>query len=148
MVSPIYQDVISIIITDTDKKLQQGEENYSEELHNLLSGLHPTRIGFLTSFVSLTRSRVWWKLRTPLRKMYLNGQNKDSEIYVEIKCQLDATDDFYCRSYCLLNMFRAPYTHHQGLESIIQKVAAWKPKHQIPQAATFCIIFSSSWCWA
>ena len=28
--------------------------------------------------------------------------------YVEINCQLDATDDFYCRSYCLLNMFRAP----------------------------------------
>jgi hypothetical protein len=28
--------------------------------------------------------------------------------YVEIKCQLDATDDFYCKSYCLLNMFRAP----------------------------------------
>ena len=27
-------------------------------------------------------------------------------VYVEIKCQLDATDDFYCRSYCLLNMFR------------------------------------------
>ena len=26
--------------------------------------------------------------------------------YVEIKRQLDATDDFYCRSYCLLNMFR------------------------------------------
>ena len=28
--------------------------------------------------------------------------------YVEIKCRLQATDDFYCRSYCLLNMFRAP----------------------------------------
>ena len=27
---------------------------------------------------------------------------------MEIKCQLDATDDFYCRSYCLLNTFRAP----------------------------------------
>jgi len=26
---------------------------------------------------------------------------------VEIKCQLDATDVFYCRSYCLLNMFQA-----------------------------------------
>ena len=26
--------------------------------------------------------------------------------YVEIKCRLDATDDFYCRSYCFLNMFR------------------------------------------
>ena len=27
--------------------------------------------------------------------------------YVEIKCQLDATDDIYSRFYCLLNMFRA-----------------------------------------
>ena len=24
----------------------------------------------------------------------------------------------------------------------------WKPKHQIPQAATTCIIFSSSWWWS
>ena len=24
----------------------------------------------------------------------------------------------------------------------------WKPKHQIPQAATICIILSSSWWWA
>ena len=28
-------------------------------------------------------------------------------VYVEIKCQLDATDDIYCRFYCMLNMFRA-----------------------------------------
>ena len=27
--------------------------------------------------------------------------------YVEVKCQLDATGDIYCRFYCLLNMFRA-----------------------------------------
>ena len=27
--------------------------------------------------------------------------------YVEIKCQLDTTDDIYCRFYCMLNMFRA-----------------------------------------
>ena len=27
--------------------------------------------------------------------------------YVETKCQLDATDDIYCRFYCMLNMFRA-----------------------------------------
>ena len=27
--------------------------------------------------------------------------------YVEIKCQLDTTDDIYCRFYCKLNMFRA-----------------------------------------
>ena len=34
--------------------------------------------------------------------------------YVEIKCQLDATDDFYCKSYCLLNMFRAPLCPSSG----------------------------------
>ena len=28
-------------------------------------------------------------------------------IVVKIKCQLDATDDIYCRFYCMLNMFRA-----------------------------------------
>ena len=34
--------------------------------------------------------------------------------YVEIKCQQDATDDFYCRSYCLRNMFRAPLCPSSG----------------------------------
>jgi hypothetical protein len=33
---------------------------------------------------------------------------------VEIKCQLDATDNFYCRSYCLLNMFQAPLCLSSG----------------------------------
>ena len=33
---------------------------------------------------------------------------------MEIKCQLGATDDFYCRSYCLLNMFRAPLFPSSG----------------------------------
>jgi hypothetical protein len=33
---------------------------------------------------------------------------------VEIKCHLDATDVFYCRSYCLLNMFRAPLCPSSG----------------------------------
>jgi len=70
------------------------------------------------------------------------------------------------------------YAHHQDLVSIIHKVAAcriwcfgfqvvgmvwrrglcvpqlrtipttWKPKHQIPQAAPFCIILTGSWWWA
>jgi len=34
--------------------------------------------------------------------------------YVEIKCQLDTKDDFYCRSYCMLNMFRAPLGPSSG----------------------------------
>jgi hypothetical protein len=36
------------------------------------------------------------------------------EKYVEIKCQLDATDDFYCRSYFFFNMFRAPLCPSSG----------------------------------
>ena len=34
--------------------------------------------------------------------------------YVQIKCQLIATDDIYCRSYCLLNVFRAPLSPSSG----------------------------------
>ena len=34
--------------------------------------------------------------------------------YVEIKCQLDATDDIYCRFYCLINVFRAPLCPSSG----------------------------------
>ena len=33
---------------------------------------------------------------------------------MEIKRQIDATDDFYCRSYYLLNMFRAPLCPSPG----------------------------------
>ena len=35
--------------------------------------------------------------------------------YVEIKCQLDAKHYFYCRSYCLNNMFRAPLCPSSGV---------------------------------
>jgi len=33
---------------------------------------------------------------------------------VEIKCQPDVTDDFYCRAYCLLSMFKAPLCPSSG----------------------------------
>ena len=39
--------------------------------------------------------------------------------YVEIKCQLDAIEVFYCRSYCLLNMFRAPLCPSSGAQEYI-----------------------------
>ena len=80
---------------------------------------------------------------------------------VEIKCQLDATDDFYCRSYCLLNMFRAPLCPSSGAREYYTGgcclwylvlwfsscrydpqlhtiPTTWKLKHQTPQAATTC----------
>jgi hypothetical protein len=36
-------------------------------------------------------------------------------------------------------------THNPQLHTI---PTTWKPKHQIPHAATTCIILSSSWWWA
>ena len=36
-------------------------------------------------------------------------------------------------------------THNPQLHTI---PTTWKPKHQIPQAATTCIILSRSWWWA
>jgi hypothetical protein len=52
--------------------------------------------------------------------------------YVEIKCQLDATDVFYYRSYCLLNMFRAPSYPSSGAREyyIAAATAARKPDTQ------------------
>ena len=41
---------------------------------------------------------------------------------MEIKCQLDTTDDFYCRSYCLLNMFRAPLCPSSGAREYYTEV--------------------------
>jgi hypothetical protein len=43
---------------------------------------------------------------------------------VEIKCQLDATDDFIADLIACSTCFRHHYVNHQELESIIQMVAA------------------------
>ena len=43
----------------------------------------------------------------PIASLLLWSRHIKRRSCVGIKYQLDATDDFYCRSYCLLNMFRA-----------------------------------------
>ena len=43
---------------------------------------------------------------------------------MEIKCQLDATGVFHCRSYCLLNMFRSPLCPSSGAQEYYTVVAA------------------------
>ena len=53
--------------------------------------------------------------------------------------------DFIACSTC----FRHYYAHHQTNRTHNHQLhtipTTWKPKHQIPQAATICIILSSSW---
>jgi hypothetical protein len=95
---------------------------------------------------------------------------------VRHKSSSNATDVFYCKSYCLLNMFQAPlcpssaareyYTDgcclwylvlwfsscRYGVElrviCLVCGLLKQQPANQIPQAATFCIILSSCWWWA
>ena len=106
---------------------------------------------------------------------YRCTQNK--HIHIQIWCDFDRASPLicgnkmptrcnrwflYCRSYCLLNVFRAPVcpsscpvcgmlqnpanqTHNPELYT---RPTTWKPKHQTPQAATTCIILLSSWWWA
>ena len=48
--------------------------------------------------------------------------------------------NFYCRSYCLLNMFRAPLCPSSGAREYIQVVAACR---------IWCLVFKLSvWCGA
>ena len=61
--------------------------------------------------------------------------------YVEIKCQLDATDDIFADFIARSTCFGQFYAHHQELESIIQMVAA---------CGIWCFGFQvvgMVWCW-
>jgi len=75
-------------------------------------------------------------------------------VYVEIKCQLDETDDFLLHilllaqhvSRTIMPIIRSSRVLYKPQLHTIP--TTWKPKHQIPQVATTCIIISSSWWWA
>ena len=63
--------------------------------------------------------RHWIKkvyTRAEIRKLYLLYVNQE---YVEIKRQVDATEVFYCRSYCLFNMFPAPLCPSSGTQRVL-----------------------------
>jgi hypothetical protein len=89
---------------------------------------------------------------------------------VEIKCQLDATDKFLLQilllaqhvSGTIMAIIRSSRVLYKWLSPVVFGVARkpgtqpsaphytdnLKTTHQIRQAATTCIIFSSSWGWA
>jgi len=70
----------------------------------------------------------------------------DTKYHVEIKCQVDATDDFYCRSYCLLDMFRASnkicnknhLLHLVGILFPHIKDDTWSKPHQTKYQISTC----------
>ena len=47
-------------------------------------------------------------------------------IYVEIKMPTRCNGGFYCRSYCLLNMFRAPLCPSSGAQEYYTVVAVFR----------------------
>jgi len=74
------------------------------------------------------------------KSVTIRNTNHNKVKYVEIKCQLDATDDIYCRFY----YFKAAACKPDTQPSAPHHTDNLKTKHQIPQAATTCIILSSS----
>jgi len=61
-------------------------------------------------------------------------------LYVEIKCQLDATDVFIADLIACLTCFGHHYAHHQELESIIQRL--------LPVVFGALVFKLSVWCGA
>ena len=58
-------------------------------------------------YLSLANHRGTWAASYKYRFTFEVILTVHHHYYVEIKCQLDATDDIiYCRFYCMLNMFR------------------------------------------
>jgi len=62
--------------------------------------------------------RIRWAVRLTLSKL------TNTAHYVEIKCQLDATEVFIADLYCLLNMFRASLCPSSGAQKYYTVVAA------------------------
>jgi hypothetical protein len=60
--------------------------------------------------------------------------------YVEIKCQLDVTDDFYCRFYDLLNVFRAPLPIIRSSRVLYRRL--------LPVVFSVLVFKLSVWCGA
>ena len=93
-------------------------------LHDLpLDQIQPLRtaddkyISNAKSKVKKKRMMFWMKFQSNkirLCEFKLGELSHETCSYVEIKCQLYARDDIYCRFYCLLNMFRAPLCPSSG----------------------------------
>ena len=96
----------------------------------------PTTRAWLPPQISTNQCRTETRSSSPLEDYCFSTLLILQWKYVEIKCQLDATEVFICRSYCLLNMFRASLCPSSGVQEYYTVVAA---------CGIFCCGFSSSW---
>ena len=76
------------------------------------------RVKFFEAIECQNKPEIKWMVRLKPCRILIR--------HVEIKCQLDATDDSYCISYCFLNMFRAPLCPSSGVrEYYIEGCCLW-----------------------
>jgi hypothetical protein len=108
--------------TGTSMHILHGTEHsffHTALLFNLRSIIRLNNISNFSSFLRVKKLQLCYT-EQPINDMHrhksclVTALRKRHIPYVEIKCQLDARDDFYCRSYCLLNMFRAPLCPSSG----------------------------------
>jgi hypothetical protein len=99
-----------------------------------------------------TRCNRWFLLQILLLVQHVSGYHYAHHQELESIIQVVAACGIWCFGFQVVGMVwswglcdlfagcSSPQTGHITL--------TWKPKHQLPQAATTCIILSSSWWWA
>jgi len=122
-------------------RFKSEEEHYYTILHNLLFCSLKYKHDVYITFIS-TNLQIWC------------DSDRASSLIRGNKMPTRCNRGFYCRSYCLLNMFRAPLCSSSGAQEYYTVVAAcgisccgfqvaqlhtrpatWKPQNEIPQAA-------------
>ena len=97
------------------------------------------------SGIQMSLSWPWnWRHYSPAKCMKLLCGNK-----MPTRCKRG----FYCRSYCFLNMFRAPLCPSSGAQEYYTVVAPHqtnnlKTTEPSTTGSNHCIILLSSWWWA
>ena len=90
--------------------------------------------GTYAHYTFCNKTKKKWRFKKIFDNNFCNKNVSNS--YVEIKCQLDATDVFIAELIVCSTCFGHHYAHHQELKSIIQ----WLLR------VIFCaVVFSSSW---
>ena len=100
---------------------------YSEHLHHFHPLSDVTRIRIIKSRIPIEIRRNRWKNYNieilEIHYYYLEDRGSKTQrnvSYVEIKCQLDATEVFIADLIACSTCFGHHYAHHQELKSIIQ----------------------------
>ena len=98
-----------------------------------------------------TRCNRWYLLQILLHAQHVSGNHYAHHQELESIKQVVAACGIWCFGFQVFDMVWSwgLCVRFAGCKPQLHTISkTWKPKHQIPQAATICIILSISWWWA